>query len=97
MVGSAGPPSSDSALHHAGFKVATAATPEAGEKNFDATLLALDGHNGTEQLKEELQMFVRQKLAKHEVPREIEFVTSLPMTTTGKIMRKELRQREVNR
>ena len=62
-----------------------------------AFIILLDGHNGTEQLKEELQMFVRQKLAKHEVPREIEFVTSLPMTTTGKIMRKELRQREVNR
>ena len=62
-----------------------------------AFIILLDGHNGTERLKEELQMFVRQKLAKHEVPREIEFVTSLPMTTTGKIMRKELRQREVNR
>jgi acetyl-CoA synthetase len=33
------------------------------------------------------------KLAAHEYPRQIEFVDSLPMTTTGKIMRRELRKR----
>jgi len=37
---------------------------------------------------------VKQRLAKHEVPRLIEFVDSLPMTTTGKIMRRELREAE---
>jgi acetyl-CoA synthetase len=36
-------------------------------------------------------------VAKHEVPRLIEFVTSLPMTTTGKIMRRELRELEKQR
>ena len=45
-------------------------------------------------LVEELREFVRGRLAKHEVPRFIEFVDSLPMTTTGKIMRRELRNRE---
>lgn len=30
-------------------------------------------------------------------PREVEFVTELPMTATGKIIRRELRQREVER
>ena len=43
---------------------------------------------------EELRDFVRGRLAKHEVPKAIEFVGSLPMTTTGKIMRRELRERE---
>jgi len=37
---------------------------------------------------------VRDRLAKHEYPREIEFVESLPMTTTGKVIRRELRDRE---
>jgi acetyl-CoA synthetase len=37
------------------------------------------------------------RLAAHEFPREIEFVTELPMTATGKIIRKELRKREVER
>jgi len=37
---------------------------------------------------------VREHLAKPEVPREVEFVESLPMTTTGKILRRELREAE---
>lgn len=45
-------------------------------------------------LRDEIQDLVRDHLAKHEYPREIEFVTELPQTTTGKIQRMELRQRE---
>ncbi len=37
--------------------------------------------------------FVRVRLAAHEYPREIEFVDDLPTTATGKIIRKDLRQR----
>jgi acetyl-CoA synthetase len=33
-------------------------------------------------------------LAPYEYPREIEFLDALPMTTTGKVQRKELRKRE---
>jgi acetyl-CoA synthetase len=40
-----------------------------------------------------LREWVRTRLARHEVPRDIEFVDSLPMTTTGKILRRELRAR----
>ena len=36
---------------------------------------------------------VRTRLARHESPRSIEFVEALPMTATGKIMRRELRDR----
>ena len=32
--------------------------------------------------------------APYEYPREIEFIDALPMTTTGKVQRKELRRRE---
>lgn len=45
-------------------------------------------------LVEEIRDFVRNHLARHEVPKEIEFVAALPMTTTGKIMRRELRDAE---
>ena len=45
-------------------------------------------------LKEEIQNFVKTRLAAHEYPREIEFVKELPLTATGKIMRKELRKKE---
>jgi acetyl-CoA synthetase len=45
-------------------------------------------------LVEEVRNFVREHLARHEVPRDIEFVATLPMTTTGKILRRELRDAE---
>jgi len=44
-----------------------------------------------------LKQLVRDNLAKHEVPRLIEFVASLPLTTTGKIMRRTLRDWEVEK
>jgi len=36
---------------------------------------------------------VRDRLSPHVAPREVEFVDALPMTATGKIMRRELRER----
>jgi len=51
----------------------------------------------TQQLKDEIHDFVRQRLAKHEAPREIEFIREMPVTTTGKIMRRVLREQELKR
>ena len=48
----------------------------------------------SEALAAELKALVRERLAAYEVPREIEFVDELPLTTSGKIRRNELRQRE---
>jgi acetyl-CoA synthetase len=45
----------------------------------------------------ELQTHVRGKLAPYEYPKEIEFVEDLPMTTTGKLQRRILRQMEQER
>ena len=42
---------------------------------------------------EDLQHWVRDKLAAHCYPREITFVQDLPMTVTGKVIRKDLRAR----
>ena len=39
-----------------------------------------------------IQNHVKLKLAVHEYPRLIEFVYELPLTTTGKIIRKDLRE-----
>ena len=52
------------------------------------------GHSPTEGLVGEIQNHVRGRLAPYEYPREIEFIDALPMTTTGKVQRKELRKRE---
>jgi acetyl-CoA synthetase len=53
------------------------------------------GHSGSDALIEELQQHVRGKLAPYEYPKEIEFIDALPMTTTGKVQRKVLREREM--
>jgi acetyl-CoA synthetase len=45
----------------------------------------------------DIKQFVKVRLAAHEYPREIEFVDELPMTATGKIMRKDLKALEVKR
>jgi acetyl-CoA synthetase len=51
------------------------------------------GFTGSDALKRELQDHVKVRLAAHEYPREVAFVDALPMTTTGKIIRRELRER----
>ena len=49
------------------------------------------GHSESETLRTDISTFVRDRLSAHEYPREIAFVDSLPMTTTGKIIRRLLR------
>jgi acetyl-CoA synthetase len=53
-----------------------------------------EGQQPSEALEGEIREFVKSRLARHEYPRAIEFLDSLPTTTTGKIMRRELRERE---
>ncbi|MDD4997309.1 MAG: acyl-CoA synthetase [Syntrophales bacterium] len=50
-----------------------------------------------EGLAAEIQEFVKTHLAAHEYPREVEFINELPMTSTGKIIRGELRRREIEK
>ncbi len=57
--------------------------------------LPVKSQDARKQLKKDLKQWVKQRLAAHEYPREIEFVDQLPMTTTGKVMRRVLREREV--
>jgi len=54
----------------------------------------MPGNNGDPALEEDIRNFVKTRLSPHEYPRLIEFVDSLPMTATGKIKRKELRDAE---
>jgi acetyl-CoA synthetase len=59
-----------------------------------AFILLAPGHAGSEQLKDAIRDHVKRHLAPYQQPREIEFVNELPMTTTGKVQRKVLRERE---
>ena len=51
------------------------------------------GYAPTEALAGEISDWVKTRLSMHEYPREVEFIDSLPMTTTGKIIRRQLRER----
>jgi acetyl-CoA synthetase len=59
-----------------------------------AFVVLRDGVVPSEALARAIQDFVRARLAAHEYPREIAFVASLPLTTTGKIIRRALREAE---
>jgi acetyl-CoA synthetase len=53
-----------------------------------------EGYEPSEELAEEIKAMVKDKLSKHEYPREIEFIDELPKTPDGKIKRKDLKERE---
>jgi acetyl-CoA synthetase len=67
---------------------------EVRTENVKAFLVLKPGHAASPELVKEIQKFVRDHLAAHEYPREIAFVDSLPMTATGKIMRRALKLAE---
>ncbi|WP_170381690.1 AMP-binding protein [Ruegeria atlantica] len=48
---------------------------------------------GTEASEQELQDWVKDRLARYSYPREVAFLEELPMTVTGKVIRKELKAR----
>jgi len=57
-----------------------------------AFIVLAQGHVGSEDLKDEIRQFVKVRLAAHEYPRAIEFIEEMPMTTTGKVRRVDLRK-----
>ena len=59
-----------------------------------AFIVAAPGLATDDALRDSIQQLVRARLASYEYPRQIEFVKNLPMTTTGKVRRMELRRRE---
>lgn len=56
-----------------------------------AFIVLRPGHAASDALAADIQAFVRGRLSAHEYPREIAFVDDLPLTTTGKVIRRELR------
>jgi len=58
-----------------------------------AWIVLRPGYAASDELAREIQEFVRVRLAAHEYPRHIVFTDQLPLTVTGKVMRRELRRR----
>ncbi|MBK9117162.1 MAG: AMP-binding protein [Betaproteobacteria bacterium] len=62
-----------------------------------AFIVLAPGHAPAPALEDDIRQHVRRFLAPYEIPKEIEFIDALPMTTTGKVQRKVLREREAAR
>jgi 2-aminobenzoate-CoA ligase len=58
-----------------------------------AYVVLRDGVAATPELVTELQEYAKRQIAPYKYPRTVEFVESLPRTSTGKIQRYVLRQR----
>jgi acetyl-CoA synthetase len=92
-----GPAEIESCLvkHPAVLNAAVIGKPDATRGSIVKAFVVLQpGKPPSEALIEEIQAHVRGRLAPYEYPREIEFIEALPMTTTGKVQRKELRKLE---
>ncbi len=57
-----------------------------------AFIVLKTGYAASDQLAAEIQAFVKTRLSAHEYPREVAFIAQMPMTTTGKVIRRLLRQ-----
>ena len=60
-------------------------------ESIKAWIVLRPGFAPSDQLAREIQDFVKVNLAAHEYPRFVQFVETLPMTATGKVLRRELR------
>ena len=84
--------------HPAVVQAAAVGTPdELRGEIVKAFIVLASGQVPSDALRQSIQDLVRGDLAAYEYPREIEFVSELPMTTTGKVRRIELREREIAR
>jgi len=84
--------------HPAVAMVAVVGSPdEVRTEIVKAFVVPKPGVTPAKDIEEDIKTFVKTRLAAHEYPREVEFVSELPMTATGKIMRKDLKKLEIQR
>jgi acetyl-CoA synthetase len=86
-------PIEDCLIRHPAVRFAAViGVPDAQRTEIVCAVVVLnDGYEAGDALVRELQAHVRTRLAAHEYPREVRFAAELPMTATGKVMRKDLR------
>ncbi len=68
----------------------SAAPDEVRGQVVKASIVLVKGTEGTDELKKEIQNYVKRRTAPYKYPRIVEFKTELPKTVSGKIIRKKL-------
>jgi acetyl-CoA synthetase len=81
--------------HPAVLEAAAVASPDERRGEIVKAFIVLaEGHEPSDALADEIKTHVRERHSAYAYPREIEFVSDLPKTLTGKIRRVELREAE---
>ncbi|QCJ48113.1 acyl-CoA synthetase [Haloprofundus sp. MHR1] len=81
--------------HPAVAEAAAVGSPHAERGNVvKAYVILAEGYDGDDELVGEIQEFMKEETAPYKYPRRVEFVDELPKTSSGKIRRIELRERE---
>jgi acetyl-CoA synthetase len=84
--------------HPAVANAAVVPSPDETRGNVVKAFIVLAaGNDPSASLEQDIRSHVRKFLAPYEYPKEIEFIDALPMTTTGKVQRRVLRERELAR
>ena len=68
----------------------SAAPDEVRGQVVKASIVLVNGTEGTEELKKEIQKYVKERTAPYKYPRIVVFRDELPKTTSGKIQRNKL-------
>ena len=83
--------------HPAVLECAITSVPDAVRGQLvKATIVLAEGYTASDELKKELQDYVKKETAPYKYPRVVDFVTELPKTINGKIRRVEIRDQDHN-
>jgi acetyl-CoA synthetase len=82
--------------HPAVLEAAVVGIPDAALSNKIKAFVTLkSGNEASDHLAGEIRDYVRSVIAPYKVPQELQFISELPKTTNGKLLRRELRAREM--
>jgi acetyl-CoA synthetase len=81
--------------HPAILEAAVVGIPDAAMSNKIKAFVALkSGNEASDELAGQIHDFVRSLIAPYKVPQELQFISELPKTANGKVLRRELRARQ---
>src|SRR3954453_15455766 len=75
-------------------KISDAAVVGVEDPDFGQRLKAFIVSSGSELSEDDVKQYVKEHLARYKVPREVEFLDELPRNATGKVLKRELQEKD---